>query len=337
MSDGGQDRAFPPDAAPEYTTELAIAWYKRYVASGADEKAFAIEGAKYRASWAGSCTRQLQYKMSGQPETDPSSAADAWRMQVGTAVHDMVQPVLVDAFPGAEIEKKVDLSVLGIPGAAHLDVWIPREEEDIDGTVEVVTPSTAIEIKSINGFGYKKAATTFNRQPPEGPRFSARVQGALAAKALDADRMKVLYLSLENLSPSVAAKAGLGGEIGRFAAEWSFSKEEYTELADAEVARVREVLDDIHKGKLSRRYDPGTMPEGALVTSPDDGSWILQEDGYVVGTGRTWQCDYCSFRARCLDDGPSGNLRYTCPKCDGDGFIDGADCGQCGGTGGVPF
>ncbi len=280
-----------PDLLPEYASAVAMGWYQQYLRAGKDELAMAVEGAQYRASWAHSCLRELQYKITKVEETDPASVADAWRFDVGHAVHDMVQDGIEAAFPNAKREVKVDLRTLGIPGAAHLDLLV----EDDDGI------RTAVEIKSINGFGFKMAATNFNG-PPEGPRKSAVVQGALSAMALDCDRLKVMYFSLELLSPSVAAKAGLNGEVGRFVAEWTYERAEFEALALAEVDRVKGVMGHIALRQLAPRWEP-EMPLHARITDVTKGTWYeTDEEGRVTGSGRTWKCDYCSYRTLCAEE-----------------------------------
>lgn len=288
---GSSNQGRSPDLLPEYASAVAMGWYEKYLDAGKDELAMAIEGARYRASWAHSCLRELQYRITKTEETDPASVADAWRFDVGHAVHDMVQDGVEAAFPTARREVKVDLRELGIPGAAHLDLLV----EDDDGI------KTAVEIKSINGFGFKKAATNFDG-PPEGPRKSAVTQGALSALALDCDRLKIMYFSLELLSPSVAAKAGLNGEVGRFVAEWTYERAEFEPIALAEVERVKGVLHHIALRQLAPRWEP-EMPLDARITDVTKGSWYeVDEQGLVVGSGRTWKCDYCSYRTRCGEE-----------------------------------
>jgi len=289
-NDGGGDGGRYPDLLPEYASAVAMGWYEKYLNEGKDQLDFAVPGARYRASWAHSCLRELQYKITKAEETDPASVADAWRFDVGHAVHDMVQDGIEAAFPTAQREVKVDLNALGIPGAAHLDLLVAD-----DGIV------TAVEIKSINGFGFKKAATNFSG-PPEGPRKSAVVQGALSALALDCDRLKVMYFGLELLSPSVAAKAGLNGEIGRFVAEWTYERDEYEPIARAEIERVQGVLAHIAAGQLAPRWEP-EMPLDARITDTSTGQWYETDgSGLVTGSGRTWKCLYCSYRTRCAEE-----------------------------------
>jgi hypothetical protein len=280
-----------PDSMPRYTPTLAAKWFEQYVEAGNLYLATAVEGSRYRASWAGSCQRELQYNMRGTDQSDPTTVADAWRFNLGSMVHQDMQAVLAEAFPDAEIEKKVDLEpIMGFPASAHLDLFIP-------GSKRPKKPSAAVEVKSINGFGYKMAASTF-KGPPEGPRDSAIIQGALAALALDADELVIMYFSLELLSPQLAAGVGIGGELGRFTAEWTFPRKQYEPIARNEIERVKLVMDYVEADVLAPRRTID-IPVDAVITDPVKGTG-QRADGSPV---RTWKCGYCGHRTTCIADG----------------------------------
>ena len=218
-----RDAGSPPTSQPEFVNAIAESWYQQYLESGAAHRNKAID-LPYRGSFAGfRCDRQLYYAMAGMPRNVPS-IADAYRMSLGTLVHDGLESAIKDAMPNAEFEVEVDLRTIGVDGSAHADIVTYFDDGRCDAVVEV---------KTVNGFGFKTMASDF-KGPPEGPRSGHVLQAALSAMALGAERVVVSYLSMESMSPSLSKY--VDGDIGRFAAEWHFSKEEYEAIAKPEIA-----------------------------------------------------------------------------------------------------
>lgn len=271
-----------PDTEPGLAQVLADAW-----AATVDEgpKAMASSEARVRHSWAGFCARRLGYEIRGDEVSEPLSVADHWRFGTGTVIHERWQEVVAQAWPDAEVEKQVTID--DIPSAGHIDLFIADPVP------------VAVELKTINGFGFKQAIGA--RGTPEGPRTSAVTQGALNAHAAGAEVMKVIYLSLENLSPRELQKIGLH-EWQRFAAEWTYERDEWEPIADAEISRFKKALEFVDSGKLPPRAIPD-LPKGARITNPQTGAWTVTTADGITDTGSTWQCAYCPFRSRCTDDG----------------------------------
>ncbi len=263
---------------------------------------FAVpEAGPYRGSYAGSrCNRSLYYKLSKTPASNPPGLADRWRMGLGTTIHEMLQKIAGDLFnsdadvdyANAEAELKVDLRPAGIPGSANLDFVF-----DYKGK------RCAVEIKSINGFGFKAAATTF-KGPASGPRFGHVLQGAMAAKARGCELLVVCYISMENVSPQMA-KTYTTSEAGRFAAEWHYTVEELEPFIELERERIAEVIEAVKVEVMPKRIivDP-EYPEGAEINAPSNGGWVvLDDDGGITDSGSTWYCGYCEHRDLCITDG----------------------------------
>lgn len=170
----------------------------------------------------------------------------------------------------------------------------------------VVGGGTAIELKSINGFGMKMAIGA--RGPAEGPRTSAIIQGALNGLALDADEVVLVYLSTENLSPRELANLEKYGTVKeaqpwqKFAAEWTYTREQFEPIAKAEVARFKKILAVVDEGGLPPRAIPVDLPRGARITDPMNGGWQVVEDGMIIDSGSTWQCHYCPYQTHCAAD-----------------------------------
>lgn len=348
LPDAGPQSGHPPVKQPLVIHHLARLWHEHYLAAGEDERAFAVPGTRFRASWAGGCARNLGYRIAEHDArealneavaedrdrgacnelaaiaealapSNPPSVSDAWRMGLGTLVHNALEETiasLTDIFPGATFEVAVDMRP-DLDGSGTVDIVIRMDahaalkaglltDEQFEGISIGTEFVIVIELKTINGFGYKMSATTF-KGPAEGPRHSAVLQGALTAVALKADLLIVGYLSLECISPDVAARNGLD-DIGRFAAEWHFTPEQFTSLAEREHLRVKRVLEFVDAGELAPRAiaDP-EIPAKARITDPSTGAWQVVDptSNQIISAGKTWYCGYCWNRDRCIKDGPS--------------------------------
>lgn len=336
LPQGDKPEGRPPDENPDIVGRLAEAFYAKYTADGHDTLAMAVEGARWRASWSDMCSRRVGYEIrhasdelllaemmaeigentvvppdltdsiraqaqvvEESAQTDPPALAEFWRFNLGTFVHEAMQALAGDAFPGAEAEVNVAIDDFG---AAHVDLVID------DPDPEAVYPRTVVEIKSDGGFHFKISTTNWKGMP-EGPRSSAVVQGAVSAEALNADRLIVAVFALELLSPDMAAKAGRD-ELGRFAAQWTFLPDEFLPIAEKERKRVRRMIEIVDEGGLVPRHVPSEMPPRARITDPARSGWTVQDDsGAIVLAGQVWNGQYCSgycpHFSRCLSDGPS--------------------------------
>lgn len=294
-----------PDPTPRFVTAVADAWWDQYQEDGHTSRAMASD-TRFRGSDAGTCSFSLGLSLlerAGLGErSDPPGQADSWRMGIGSMVHDKLEEILPRAFPGATCEV-VGITVEG-EASFHADVLIEQEiTEDrhcSDGDSIAVKPfRTLLELKTINGFGFKTATQGFKSREAEGPRFNAVVQAALAAEAFDCDEVVVGYLSLELVSVKEAARLGLD-ESQRFAAEWTFTRDEYLPLAEAERARFRWIAATVDAGRMPDRTIPA-LPTGAVVTDPNNGSWAVLDPAtrVPVDMGTTWHCDYCWHRTAC--------------------------------------
>lgn len=312
----------PPDEHPRYGQLLAQAW------SAINDEHYhqksRTDVPRYvRLSWAGACARLVGYRLLDRPESNPPDLAAIWRMSLGTMVHELLQEALVRAFPTAEIEKNIGAesdALFGFPVSGRTDVFLV----DDDGK------RIAIEVKSINGFGFKKSVGA--RGVPEGPRGSALYQAALNGRAHNADEIVIVYLSLECLSDRelTALVTKTGGEpidIRKFVAEYTYSRADLDALVDAELKRLAKIVGMVDLraeaeqalaeqteggpsavldlAPLPPRSIPLSMPARARVTDPLKGTWALVVEDNVLQAGESWECQYCSQQLRCAEDGPS--------------------------------
>ena len=135
----------------------------------------------WRGSMAASCSRQIAYRITDTEISNPLTGADYWRFGLGTMVHNQLKPAIdrwlgkedgVTAIEEAEVE-------LGDYGYGHVDLTLKAGDKTI-----------VVELKTINGTGFKKAIGG------EGPRHSALVQGAMYAHASNADLLFICYLTM---------------------------------------------------------------------------------------------------------------------------------------------
>ena len=273
-------------APPEhrlFVHRIAEAW------AGGSEAPSQPEGTLWRGSWAGTCARKVAYMTTEQEKTDPPSTADYWRMGLGSVVHELLEPAIqtwLDTDKSVHVEEEVNVE-MGLHGHGHVDLVLTSF-----GTGEKIV----LELKTINGFGYKMAV-----EKAEGPRHSHILQGAMYARAVEADMLVIGYLSMENISPNRAESFGID-DIGRFASEWHYPKDQYMPLAAAEEQRLEGIALQAHKeGPLSipRRFahsDPD-IPFPAEIDDPRTGAWK-----WNTSFGKAWQCRYCDYQSRCIAD-----------------------------------
>ena len=287
----------PPSSNNFVVAAVAQEWERKDEIKHERDLARAIpEAGPYRASYASKrCNRQLFYSLRGVEQSNPPSLADYWRFALGHTVHEMLQEVIVDAFPEAEAEVDIDLRPIGIPGSAHADL-----------VMEYKGRKVLVEIKSVGGYKFKLAATTFHG-PAEGPSSGHVLQTAMSAKAHGCDSIVIAYLSLENVSPNLAKSYGTGDE-GRFAAEWHYEVQELDGMLATETERINNVLLAVNNPevtKVPRQLVDTDVPKGAIVNDPSNGGWVLVEPGTrsIEETGSHWMCGYCEYRDRCISDG----------------------------------
>ena len=287
----------PPDTENWFIAPVVADWFQTYIDEGNLHKDFALPGSRIRASWAGDCARAIAYRLAGVEESDPITVADAWRFNIGTLAHEHIQAAVEKAYPGSTSEVKVRI---GEDGSGHMDMHVVRE----DGR------TAAVEIKTTNGFGFKKMTLGSN---PEGVRIKYLYQGALNAAAMDPqpDELVIAVFSLECVSPGEAAKNGLHDEYRRFAAQWTYDKDEYLALAQREMtrlARIAELTDASEYGWVDvPRMIPDPTLQKHIIIDPAKGILELQNPrGEPEGLGHTWHCGYCSFQSHCIEQKKTG-------------------------------
>jgi len=292
-----------PSSTPLLMRLVAEQWFSDHMAQRVP-RTRAIEELPLRASeLAVRCDRQYFYVLTDVASTEPDGPASIWRFHLGQVVHDAIDAAIASLpkpspTDGWRTEVDVDLTPAGIPGSAHADA--------VHYTNDV--PDIVAEFKSVPGFGFKLMATKFKGQP-EGPKFEHCLQAAVTAVALNAPKFIVGYMALESVSPSLAAGVG-ADDYGRFTAEWQFDTDDWRPIVEREAKRQQRLLAAARRGaQPARTLDHPDIPGGAYIDDPKRGSWLaLGSDGNIRQSGKTWMCDYCRFRTRCIDDGANATV-----------------------------
>lgn len=292
----------PPDPEPTFLAGYFDFLAERNAAEG--ERPHAVAGTRFRHSMAGSCSRAIAYHALHVPESNPMDLAGIIVTSNGTAKHDEIQEVLTEQMDPEVFEIEVPCQIEGFDGSGNadgrLEIW------DGDDLVKVVL----WEHKNVGGYAFKMAIG--ERGAPQGPKQSAITQAALNALALDADEVVITMSTWEAVSVNIAKRKGLS-ELGRVAAQWTFTHDEWEPIALAEMARVNGILDLLDAGTLpSRKMPDPEFPRAATITDPLSGRWELHDEVKgLVDTGSTWACGYCRWQTMCAET-PAGR----CPTAE---------------------
>lgn len=272
-------------------------WYRQYIEAGKHQKPMALPQSRWRASWAGSCSRFIAYKAAEIEESDPHTMANAYTFMIGTDLHDCVQGVMEKLYPEARCEVKVRI---GKYGSGHADVAnvLIHDPDGIEPPIRFL-----IEMKSINGTGWRKMFG----QNGEGPRYQAVMQAAVNAYGMPEDERPdfiiVAVWSLEASQPDIQHSYGMPeGEQGRFSAQWTYNRDEYTTLAREEIKRMEYIIDIVDSDgyEVIPRIIPDPHMPAHEVSSPRDSQYRARDgEGFAKKAGKTWHCNYCTYQSTC--------------------------------------
>jgi hypothetical protein len=245
-----------------------------------------------RYSGAHGCERQMSYYAFGFNPTEPVDAAGAWVMGVGTVIHELVQEAIGRKYPNAEFEVA---SKAGEYVSGSCDAFIPAEDFGYEWT----GGNVLFELKTMGTYsfdsqvGIDRMRGKWKDKGAEGPKRGAITQAGMnalgieEARGIRIDTLILGSITFEAISKQKAKTLLLNNDILRVSAEFHIPREEWEPLALAELARLHGIGDAIKNGYLAPRLAIG-------------------DDGRQIGLdpfGRNWQCDYCSFRSACVNDG----------------------------------
>lgn len=272
---------------------VADKWWERQQADPDFDKPMAIEGARWRASWAGGCARYVAYKVVGMEESNPMTAADSYRTNIGTLLHEDIQSAMIAAFgEDVVVERKVKI---GKHGAGHVDLSV---------SAKIAGRKVNVEIKSVGPTTWKMLWG-----PKGGAKSAAIKQAALCAVGEEEppDEIVLAYFSLEPSKPSVRDANGQPPtEYGRFAAQWTFSREEYEIIAAAEIERLDHIVNLIDQSGGDYTLIPRVIADPWMppheIMNPRRSQYAERDwSGKAKDLKYTWNCDYCSYQDMCHD------------------------------------
>jgi hypothetical protein len=272
-----------PDVEPRFVQALVERWRDE----DPGPKPRAVESSRFRHSDAGKCARAVAYAALGVPDSNPMDISGWWNTGLGTVIHEMWQDAIKARYPDVELEPKVSLG----QGSGHIDAVLVHEGRKV-----------AIELKSTGGYSHKMSVGAMSG-PAQGPKFEHVVQASLNGLAVDADEVVIAYIAKEAISVGIARRKGFS-ELTRIVAEWTFDREEYVPIAEAEMRRIDGILALLDEGTLPARKIPGEeLPPGAVITDPSSGQWqVLDAEGLILNAGTYWACDgYCRWQDRCRE------------------------------------
>ena len=286
----------PPDEVATIGRVLIDKWHREAVERDKrfrDLDQHGIEGVRFYHSHAADCSRAIAYAALGVEESNPVDAAGHYIMRLGSLIHDEFQAAVQEAYPGAKVEVETVNGEMG----GHADVELD------DGRV------ISIELKSQGGVAYKIAVG--DRNAAAGPKLAHKVQAALNARGRAADLMKVIYLTRDAIGINVAGKRGID-EYTRVVAEWTYTRDQYEQIADKEIWRVNKILELVDGGTLPARKIPEMAAKykghDHVVTDPLKGTtavYDIDAEGkeQAVDVDEAWNCAYCRWQTTCARTG----------------------------------
>lgn len=300
------DLAPLPSAETVIAKPLLDAWWKEFQNYQSPNFEKAIPELPLRASWfATGCDRELWYKITDTPESNPSDMASMWRMRMGQLIGEEIGLALgknlhddAGQKHGWWAEDVTDLRGLGFPCSSHSDlIYYDHGQAIYVG-----------ENKSIGGYQFKRKVG--GAGDAEGPSWAHIMQAAVVAVAKDAPTIVVFYITPEPSSPSDAERRGMD-EYEKFTGEWHYLTAEFRAAVDQEINREKRILrytvpdEEGMVWRPERTLFSPEVPPGAVVTEPAKAKWVVYDPatGNVIKSGTKWFCDYCRYRDTCIKDG----------------------------------
>lgn len=248
-------------------------------------------GTPLRYSSALGCARQMGYYSIAAEKTNPQGPADSWAPGIGTILHEELQERIAEFLPGTLFEVASSANEY-VSGSA--DGLISTDEVLRETGVALTGTHVVWELKTMGEYAFDRQVG-YNRRyarvgQGEGPKVEAITQAGMNAVGIERQETGVIidYLLLTSvtLAPVSVGKAHQMGlkNWERFGAEWLIPRHEWEPLALRELARMELIGGALANQELSDR-------------TIGDGSYLNPRGS------KDWQCDYCPFRDRCVDDG----------------------------------
>jgi hypothetical protein len=269
---------------PVFAHLLAEKWNKEDQEAGSKPTAL---NTLLRYSSAHGCARQWAYAALAQP-TEAWDVASTWVTRLGTLIHEVAQEAIVERYPDfkAEVPSKVNEYISG----------------SADGLARIDDYRAIVEIKTVGNYVWQQQTGfgQFKKTDPKGPKPAAIVQAGMNAIGIEntytpleyVDYLCLITMAKEAVSIGKAAKMGIENPYDRFVAEWWFPRMEWEDPTLEEIDRMTLAGEQIEAGEL---------PAPEVVN--DDYQRVS-----IRAASDCWQCDYCSFRTLCEQDGNITNI-----------------------------
>jgi len=204
------------------------------------------------------CLRQAVYSYRGEPVTNPSQMRNLRIMDRGTEVHEVIQDLMHDRYPGFESEIKVN--ALGVKGSC--DGLLPIGEgfpynygNEIDDVDQMQPVYELQEYKSISPMGKR-----YLNGPKEGHVKQARIYyAALEDRGYLLDGIRIVYFDRD---------------------DWSVIEFEVEPWTVEGVESFKDELED-----LQAHADEGTLPAKKRPDSKNKMFWLCRYCPYADTCG----------------------------------------------------
>lgn len=215
------------------------------------------------ASSAGGCARAIGFRVAGVEASNPITGDALFNFSVGDSVHDTIQTAMLAVVPNAEKE------ITGVVEdfiTCRADLKYQAEDGEWVCT----------EIKSVSDFAFKlatgaklKSNGQWNKkdQKAEGPKREHILQVGISAKSIGAAYLCLVY----------ARKTAAKDEP--IIHEWRFKINDLDDKIDAEIQRLKTIVEYIENGLLPPREYEGLPIYDPLKTR--------------------WPCSYCGWLTVC--------------------------------------
>jgi len=223
------------------------------------------------ASDATACKRQLYYKHTGQPISNPIEAGGLWKMRMGDAIHELIQEFL--SKKGYDIVDEVSVK------KQYEGLTLPVSLR-VDALFAVSGQYYGVEVKSTYGAG------VVNIKKNNAPKPEHLAQICLYADAYGIDDWFLLYIGRDN------------GYRCQFEAKYDkatkilWCAEKATHL-DSILENLRLLETYVEDRELPPREFWAAIKNGEIKDK-------FQEDSVMYKSN--WQCAYCNYRDHCWAD-----------------------------------
>lgn len=216
------------------------------------------------------CQRQLYYKHTGQPISDPVEAGGLWKMRMGDAIHSLIHEFLQKR--GYDIVDEVSLK------KTYPNLTLPLSMR-VDALFGLRDKIYGVEVKTTYGAGVVNIKKTGTPKPEH------LAQICLYADAYGVDDWILMYIGRDN------------GYRCQFELHYDREKQVLKGAGDVHLYNLLTKLVN-----LEIAIEEGELPERDFWAAIKNGEIkdMFQKDN--VKYKSVWNCVYCGYRTHCWKD-----------------------------------